>query len=388
MAKATFTARWVESVGPPEKGQEDYFDTKPPGVGLRITNSGRKTWFVMYRSGGRLRRLTLGTYPTLTLAEARSQATGVKLAVAQGRDPATQKQDARTAPTVADLVAQYLEMYAKVRRKSWRYDELRLKRNVLPQWGNRKATDITRRDVIALLDLLMARDVPIEANRTHAIIRALFNWAISRDLLEYNPCTQVKAPGKEQQRDRVLTDEEVRAVWDACGHLDPVLEVHVKLRLLTAQRGNEIRTMRWEDLELDTGWWTIPAHITKNGLSHRVPLNMPAQEMLQTVRMITGNGQWVFPSRRHTAEPFVNMQKPMCRVREISGVSFVWHDLHRTAASHMTSMGIPRLVVSKILNHVEPGVTRVYDRHSYDAEKREALEMWGRKVMELVNRNP
>jgi integrase len=146
--------------------------------------------------------------------------------------------------------------------------------------------------------------------------------------------------------------------------------------------------MRWEDLELDTGWWTIPAHITKNGLSHRVPLNMPAQEMLQTVRMTTGNGQWVFPSRRHTGEPFVSLQKPMSRVREISGVSFVWHDLRRTAASHMTSMGIPRLVVSKILNHVEPGVTRVYNRHSYDAEKREALEMWGRKVMELVNRNP
>jgi len=156
MAKATFTARWVETVNPPEKGQVDYFDTKPPGVGLRITNSGRKSWFVMYRSGGRLRRLTLGTYPTLTLVEAWSQATTAKHAVAQGVDPATQKQDARTAPTVADLVAQYLEMYAKVRKKSWHYDELRLKRNVLPQWGNRKVTDITRRDVIALLDPLMA----------------------------------------------------------------------------------------------------------------------------------------------------------------------------------------------------------------------------------------
>lgn len=387
MAKATFTARWVETVNPPEKGQVDYFDTKPPGVGLRITNSGRKSWFVMYRSGGRLRRLTLGTYPTLTLVEARSQATTAKHAVAQGVDPATQKQDARTAPTVADLVAQYLEMYAKVRKKGWHYDELRLKRNVLPQWGNRKVTDITRRDVIALLDPLMARDVPIEANRTHAMIRTLFNWAISRDLLEYNPCTQVKAPGKEQQRDRVLTEEEIRAVWEACASLDPVLEIHVKLRLLTAQRGNEVRTMRWEDLELDTGWWTIPAHITKNGLSHRVTLSIPALEMLQTSKLTTGNGQWVFPSPR-TGEPFVNLHKPMSRVRDISGVSFVWHDLRRTAASHMTSMGIPRLVVSKILNHVEPGVTRVYDRHSYDAEKREALEMWGRKVMELVNRNP
>ena len=384
MAKATFTVRWVEAVKPPEKGQVDYFDTKPSGVGLRVSKSGRKTWFIMYRSGGRLRRFTLGTFPPLSLADARSLAEAAKRAVALGEDPAAHKQSARSAPAIADLVTQYLEMYAKVHKRSWRIDERRFRRTVLPQWGRRKVTDITRRDVIALLDDLMARNIPVEANRTHALVRTLFNWAISRDLLEYNPCTQVKAPGNEQPRDRVLTDEEIRAVWDTCGHLGPILDAHFKLRILTAQRGNEVRTMRWEDIDLETGWWTIPAHITKNKLSHRVPLNVPAQEMLQTLKITTGNGQWVFPSPRHTGEPVVNMHKPLRRVREITGVSFVLHDFRRTAASHMTSMGIPRLVVSKILNHVEPGVTRVYDRHSYDAEKHQALDTWGRKVMALV----
>src|SRR5438309_163349 len=120
MAKTTFTAKWVETVKPPQQRQVDYFDAKPPGVGLRLSNSGRKTWFVMYRTGGRLRRLTLGTYPALSLADARDQAITAKRAAAQGEDPAFQKQGARIAPTVTDVATQYLERYAKSHKKSWR----------------------------------------------------------------------------------------------------------------------------------------------------------------------------------------------------------------------------------------------------------------------------
>ena len=386
MAKAEFSARWVESVKPPEKTQVDYFDTKPPGVGLRVSNSGRKTWFVMYRSSGRLRRLTLGTYPALSLADARSQATIAKHTVAQGEDPATKKQQARTAPTVAHLAEQYIDLYAKVRKKSWRDDERLLHKEVLPHWGHRKAYDVTRRDVIALLDRIVERGAPILANRILALISKLFNWAISRDLLEHNPCYQVKAPSKENQRDRVLTDDEIRLVWDASKHLSPIPSAQISMRLLTAQRGGELQTMRWEDLELDTGWWTIPAHITKNGLSHRVPLSAPVLEILHLLQADTADEQWVFPSPKRQGQPLASMYKPVRAIKELTGISFVLHDLRRTAASNMTSMGISRLVVGKILNHAESGVTRVYDRHSYDAEKREALEMWGRKV--LVNRNP
>lgn len=387
MPKATFTVRWIEAVKPPEKGQVDYFDTKPPGVGLRISNGGRKTWFVMYRSGERLRRLTLGTFPSLSLSDARSQAEAAKRAVALGEDPALQKQSVRIAPTVADLSAQYIDMYAKVHKKSWRGDERIFHREILPHWGRRKAHDITRRDVIALLDSIVERGAPIQANRVLALVRKLFNWAISRDLLEYNPCTQVKAPGKEQQRDRVLTDEEIRLVWNTWKQLKLIPSAQFKIRLLTAQRGGEVLTMRWEDIDLESGWWTIPAHVAKNALSHRVPLSAPAKDILQTLRVTTGNGHWVFPSSKrsdkHITQPGIHIY--VQAVRQQSGVSFVPHDLRRTAASYMTSMGISRLVVSKVLNHVESGVTRVYDRHSYDAEKRQALDTWGRKVMALVS---
>jgi integrase len=383
MPQHHFTARWVDAVKPPEE-RVDYFDTQPPGVGLRIAEGGRKTWFVMYRTHGRLRRLTLGTYPALSLADARSKALAVKHAVAQGEDPATAKQQARHAPLFADIAREYLEKHAKVHKKSWRDDVRLLHKEVIPLWGKRQAADIARRDVIALLDGIVERGSPIQANRVLALARKAFNWAISRDLLEHNPCIQVKPPGKEHQRERVLSEDEIRVVWDAFGQLDPVMEAYFKLRMLTAQRGGEVRTMRWEDIDLETGWWTIPAERAKNGLSHRVPLSSPASDILQKLQATTKPGPWVFPSQRRSGQPILNVRKPALRVVALAGIDFTPHDLRRTAASVMTGMGIPRLVVGKILNHTEPGVTRVYDRHSYDAEKCKALDALGRKVIALV----
>jgi integrase len=159
--------------------------------------------------------------------------------------------------------------------------------------------------------------------------------------------------------------------------------MYFKLSLLTAQRGGEVRAMRWVDVDLETRWWTIPAEVAKNGLAHRVPLSHAAHELLLPLQA-TAASPWVFPSPRLPHRPVKNVHTPAGRLEAQSGVAFVPHDLRRTAASHMTSMGIPRLVVAKILNHSEPGVTRVYDRHSYDAEKRQALEAWGRKVLALV----
>jgi integrase len=155
-----------------------------------------------------------------------------------------------------------------------------------------------------------------------------------------------------------------------------------KLRLLTAQRGVEVLTMRWADLDGD--WWTIPGDVAKNGSSHRVPLSKPAQAILAELRDAADGSRWVFPSPKVAGKPIVNVQKAADRLVELAGVEFVPHDLRRTAASHMTSMGVPRLVVSKILNHVERGVTAVYDRHSYDEEKREALASWGDRVQQIT----
>jgi integrase len=384
MPHAHFTARWVAAVPAPPEGQVDYFDQTPPSLGLRVAPSGRKTWFVMYRAHGRLRRYTLGTYPAVSLADARQRATDARHSVAHGGDPAQARQAGRQAPTVAELGAQYLDLYAKVQKKSWREDARYLATDVLPAWGQRKAADVRRRDVVLLLDQIVARGAPIAANRVLALVRKLWNWAISHDYLEHNPCLQVQPPGKEHSRERVLSAEEIRLVWGAFSALPPVWEVYMKVTLLTAQRSGEVRTMQWTDVDLTAAWWTIPGAQAKNGLTHRVPLSAPALAHLHQLRRGDNATPWVFPSPKLQQRPITNISTTAHLVADKAGVRYVTHDLRRTAASHMTSLGIPRLVVAKILNHAEPGVTKVYDRHSYDAEKRRALEAWGDTVQALV----
>ena len=377
MAHAHFTARWVAAVPAPPRGQVDYFDQTPPSLGLRVAPSGRKTWFVMYRAHGRLRRYTLGTYPAVSLAEARQRATDARHSVAHGGDPATQRQAARHAPTVAELATQYLTLYAQTHKKSWREDARHLTVDVLPAWGQRHAADVRRRDVVLLLDQIVARGAPIAANRVLALVRKVFNWAISRDLLEHNPCLQVHAPGKEHPRERVLAPEELVAVWTAFTALPPVWEIYMKVTLLTAQRSGEVRTMRWADVDLTAAWWTIPGTQAKNGLA-----------LLHQRRREDSATPWVFNSTKLQQRPITNVSVTARLVADKARVCYVTHDLRRTAASHMTSMGISRLVVAKILNHAEPGVTKVYDRHSYDAEKRQALAAWAQHLEAIVHDAP
>jgi integrase len=303
------------------------------------------------------------------------------LAPRAGLEPATRRLTERAAETFAELAADYIERHAKRQKRSWRKDQLILEKDALPRFGKRKAKDITRRDIIAMLDEVVARGAPIQANRTLEIVRKLFNWAMARDILAATPCYRVQKPSGEHRSDRVLTEGEIRAVWGALSAEVPLAAATFKLRLMTAQRGAEVLAMRWD--QISGGWWTIPSEIAKNGLAHRVPLSAHALALLDEIRPLGEGSEWVFPGAGHSGHR-VAIHKAKARICRRSGISFVPHDLRRTAASHMTGMGIGRLVVSKLLNHVESGVTSVYDRHGYDAEKRTALDAWGARLEEII----
>ncbi len=416
MPSVKMNALWLQSVPVPESGQVDYFDTDPngPGLGLRVGKTGRTTWFVMFRvKNDRTRfRKTLSKYPGMSLSEARIEARAVVAAADRGINPAKEKQIERKAPTFGELASEYLVKHA-VQKKSRSEDERIIKKDLLPKWKRIKAQEIKRRDVIRLLDSIVDRGAPIQANRTLALVRKIFNWGVSRDIVEANPCIQVKAPGKEKQRDRVLSNDEIRAIWEAFTGLDPLVAATFKLRLITAQRGGEVQSMSWQDLDLGQGWWTIPSEFTKNELSHRVPLSEMAMKVIMEIKALANeriekavqggrggrakkvaNAQktlkkmeegWLFPSPTFKCSYINNVQKAAANLKDLSGVSdFILHDMRRTAASLMTGMGISRLVVGKILNHVEPGVTKVYDRHSYDLEKRDALDKWAVKLEQIL----
>jgi integrase len=360
----------------------EYFDAKVAGLALRVTRRGVKSWTLVYRLDGRVRRWTIGRYPALSLADAREKAEAARREIAHGGDPAGEKRLRRQAPTVADLADNYLTLHAKVHKRTWGEDARILKADILPQWGHRPAASIDRREVFALLDRIVERGAPIQANRVLSVLRKMYNWAITRDLVEQTPCLLVKAPSRERTRDRVLTATEIVKVWQACERTRTQASAILRLQVLTAQRVGEVRLMRWE--EIDGCWWTVPASVSKNKLAHRVPLSPQALAILQHLKPWSGRMSWVFPSPLDPRKPLRRVQAVFARVRVLSGVQFRLHDLRRTAASHMTSMGTSRLVVAKILNHVERGATAVYDRHSYDLEKQQALTRWGAKVEAML----
>jgi integrase len=383
MPRLRFTDRTVAAIVPPVRGQVDFFDERMPGFGLRVTKRGHKAWIVMYRVSGRLRRLTLGPYPRLSLADARSMAKLALAAAVRGHDPAADKQADRQADTFGQLATLYIDQHAKPKKRSWSEDQRILDREALPRWRTLKVKEISYHHVQQVLDGIVQRGAPIAANRTLALLRKLFNFAVARRIIPYSPCQGVERPARERQRDRVLSAREIRLLWRVLEATDRLVRALFQLQLLTAQRGGELRIMRWEDVDLDTGWWTIPSSDAKNRLAHRVPLSRPAARILGSLRCMTGESSWVFPSAQ-TDKPRTTIQKALVRIRKASGIDFWPHDLRRTAASHMTSMGISRLTVAKILNHAERGITAVYDRHSYDREKREALEVWANAVEAMI----
>lgn len=366
----------------------DYRDELLPGFFMRVTPQGTRTFGIVYTTrDGRLRRCTLGPVGPLGLSQARAQAKRLRGAVAQGEDPHGDRMTARrqklTATTVKDLVDSFLSSKEAVawRPKTRQEFERILRVELVPALGEVKPEDVKRGEVRALVDRLAER-APVMANRVFEVTRRLYTWAIGKDLVETSPCVGLSKPSTETQRDRVLTEDEIRAVWTAFDAEPGLITDAFRLMLVTAQRRGEVLSMRWQDV--DGAWWTIPAEIAKNGRSHRVPLSPQALAILERLRK-EPVGTWVFPSPT-TDRPIENPQKAAERLRARCKVPDLrLHDLRRTAASLMTGMGIARLTVKKILNHAERDVTAVYDRHSYDPEKRTALEAWGRRLETIVN---
>ncbi len=391
MPKLNFTHKALQSIKANPNKRIEYWDSSMNGrFGLRVSTSGKKTWVVMYRINQKLKRFTIGSFEDIPLVEARGLAKQVLHEVAVGNDPQGNKIADRKAETFKDLSDEYIEKYAKPNKRSWKEDQRNLNKDVLPRWKDLKANKIQRRDVIKLLDSILDRNAPVLANRILALIRKVFNFGIERDILEYNPCHNIKRPidEKKRQGQRVLTFDEIRTVWHAIEKEENILLQGIfKLRILTGQRGIEIRSMKWEHIDFETNIWTIPPEVVKNKLQHRVPLSNQVLEILNVIKELDYKSEFVFPSPTSQKIGHINnINKAVARIRNQSKVSFVDRDLRRTVASLMTGeLYIPRLVVSKILNHSEGGVTRIYDRHSYDNEKREALMKWGELVQNIIN---
>ena len=263
MPKLNLTVKKIDSLKPTDN-RVDYFDMNPPGFFIRVTPNGVKTYGVMYRHAGRKIRYTIGTTDQWTLADARDKGAEAIRDAAKGVNAAAKKKEQRQASSFGEVAAEYLERWAKKRKrpKSWKEDERIIEVYLNKRFENVRASEVSRADVRAMLESI-ADEAPIMANRVLACIRKIYNWGISVDLVEGSPCVKIMAPGEEQRRDRVLSDEELKKIWAALeAKNSPVADTY-KLRLLTAQRGGEVLSMRWADVDLESRWWTIPAERSK-----------------------------------------------------------------------------------------------------------------------------
>jgi integrase len=392
MQKMLLTDRKIRAWKAPEKNREEVADEALSGFYFRVTPNGKKSFSVLYRnSDGALRRYTVGRYPAKSLSDAREDAREIQRRVERGEDPAAEKKAEKHSAqppkdTVEAVAEEYVKRYCKPNLRSWTETERILNKYVKPTLGKHHVRDVSRRDVRDLIDGIVDEGKPVQANRVLAAAHAMFNWAVEREIVEANPAAGIKKPTKEKARERILTDEELRKVWQTSEQLGYPASAYIKTLILTGARRDEAREMRWREVDLDKGLWTIPGERAKNGEPHVVPLSSDMKALLEALPRFDG-GDYVFTATNGST-PYSNVIKPKKRIERDSGVKgWTLHDLRRTAASGMGDLGIAGETIARVLNHSEraiAGVTARYNRADQTEAKRRALEAWSQRVAEIV----
>jgi integrase len=365
-------------------------DRAARGLYLIVQKSGVKTFAVRYRYGGKNRKLTLQA--GISLAAARKAAADAMFEVERGHDPASLKRQAKQAQrlaagdTFANIAAEYFRREgARLRSAYWQHSALQ--RLILPTLGPRLIGDIRRSEIIRLLDKieegapLGIEGGPVMADRALAIIRKVMNWHAIRSDTFASPIVRgmARTNSQERARDRVLTDDELRAVW--CTATSVPFGLYVRFLLLTAARRTEVSHMRWA--ELMGADWVLPSSRNKVGVELVRPLSTAAQDVLATMPRVAG-GDYVFSNNGLHALGGLSRHKSVfdkaCGVR-----NWVLHDLRRSARSLMSRAGVNSDHAERCLGHVIGGVRGVYDRHEFYIEKQKAFEALAAQVERIVH---
>jgi integrase len=381
----------------------DVADSVVGGLRVRVSETGRLTFVLLGRFGGSSNptRRALGTYGELTLEQARTKARewlgmigcGIDPAVAAERErQAALRTQANTFGSVAEeYIARKIAKTAKARAS-----ELEIRNELIARWEERPIADITRHDVIRMAEEIGER-APYQAHNVFGHCRALFNWAIARGVygLETSPCDRLKPAdmiGRKEARSRVLSDDELRALWKATGALDYPYGPLFRLLALTGQRKSEVAEARWSEIDLQAKRWVIPAERMKADAPHVVPLSDAAMEVLRGLPRFA-RGDCLF-STTFGARPVNGFSKAKDRLdaaiaAELGAAPppFVLHDIRRTVRTRMsafTSSDVAELVIA----HTRPGLRKVYDLHAFEDEKREALDKWAARLRSIVEPAP
>lgn len=393
-----FTAKSIAALKPREK---EYTERDSDGFAIRVYPTGRMSWLFIYDIAKRRRKMTLAHYPETSLADARKMHTKARSALDQGSDPAAQKRErARKLQLelrVKDLVAEYLDTPRFKKRADSTQVAYRItwEKELLPSLGSLRASEILKSDIYRILDRIESRGAPIQAKRARAHIHRLFNFAVERGYIQYNPCTLVKLDVKENPRERYLKEDEIAQFWtglDATG-INEMTKLALRLLLTTGQRKGEICKARWSDISWVDATWTIPKEVAKNRKEHIVHLSSLAMDLLRQLHTLTGLTEYLMPSpldfeksiRPNSIDQTLHKEFVKIGVK----VKFRPHDLRRTFGTHLDRIGIKSAVISRILNHsLNRGVTGIYTQHDAVQEMKQAMESWARELCRILRLPP
>jgi integrase len=372
-----------------DRGQKEriVFDDGVAGFGLRLREGGSRTWIYQYRIGSKQRRMVLGSAKSVPLHLARENACKLEAKVRLGGDPAADKDAARQE--AENTFGALVDTYLKARKSEWRpRSEVEIRRHLTghakPLAGMPIAT-IAQRNVATLLGDIAREAGDVTSNRVRASLAAFFSWIIREGIrLPDGNVASYTNKRDEKSRDRVLSDAELKTIWRAC--LEDDYGAVLKLLMLTGQRASEIAELRWD--EIGDGEIVLPANRTKNGRAHTVPLSEPARAI---VTAFNGEGRTYVFGRDDSGFQGWSKAKEKIDTRIAEGGKPLkhWtpHDLRRTAATRMADLGVQPHIIEAVLNHVsghKGGVAGIYNRATYDREKREALNLWAGHVAALV----
>jgi integrase len=374
---------------PHGKSEHIEFDTDVPGFGLRLRAGGSATWIFQYRQGTKQRRISLGSAAAITAQNARERATEFHARVRLGEDPAGQKIESRVraAETLGSVLQPYL-VHKKAGLKPRTYEEA--ERHLLlhaKRLHGLRLDAIDRRTVAALLAELATNNGPNLANNVRASLSAFFSWAMREGLAEGNPIIGTNLAATKGARDRVLTDDELRSIWNALPEND--YGNIVRLLALTGQRRDEIGSLRWREVDFDKAVIALPAERTKNGKPHDIPLSPAALAILQRQPRLAGR-EYVFGSGAKGYLGWSNNKSALdARIAANSTIQ-PWrlHDLRRTLSTRMHEIGVAPHIVEAVLNHVsghKAGVAGTYNRAVYAKEKTIALARWAEHLLAIVS---
>lgn len=393
------------------------FEQRADGDGLYL--SFRETfavpkWLFRYRFDGKQRVMSVGSYTALSLAKAREVARELSAKVDLGHDVAGEKQERKrdalarieaekAAWTVSKLCDEFFE---RVIFPKWKHPDIvrrRIENDIKPSLGKMKAEEVKPRDVDALLQQIINRGAPSIANDVLRWMKRIFDFAIKRQIVEYNPASAFgvgDAGGKEEGRDRWLTREEIIKLFSVMREMLGRFSVEnlyaVRLLLLLAVRKEELVTSTWGEFDLDGAVWHLPAERTKTSAAIDIPLPALAVETLRELRRLANGSAYVFPARKMQSRmiPHIDLNTLNAALAKhirprMEGVpNFTIHDFRRTARTHLAALGIDPFVAERCLNHKIKGVEGVYNRHDYFDERKAALNAWAGLLAQLEDGKP